>query len=554
MKNDIIDYYNKSHLYLKDLVSYKNINLQIQISSKAQDVIEATLNTLFKAIKTGLNTLGVPINKISKIQSIFLMELNRKGFEISNYNSYMEIYLNEYVNKLLFEILVEYLLDLDVNKIKTLKLFKLIGPSTIDKLSEFKRNHIISEKTKEYITYPAIEEYLNISALSIKVNNTIKNPKKIEISTMNNKKETQKSEKDEVDTNNILKELERAKKDSIETLQIPKTEVSISPLEKITNQEVKPTPSIPPNLDRVTEEEEFFLDQIGNLPAVNPEIRNKFKINTVNLLNSRVVNPDFLDLESLFYYISIMKMLDIEFPFTPIEILELLKNYISEMIFSISKNESPDSVSIFYGLAIVTELDLIHRTNIINLHAIEEFLKKELDFFIPEKLKLNYFTLLSFKLLAKNEILQAKKEQILSPILGLNLLNLEAFNPTLDIFNHLGAIKILDKSLDLSKFQLYYLNELKKKLKPKGSVDDLITDSAKMLLILSLLNMKNQESLLCSRLLNYIIESTNFFNLENLNKNFNWRIDKFAYKIELKMLFWALLACTQYPTSSFLDL
>ena len=288
---------------------------------------------------------------------------------------------------------------------------------------------------------------------------------------------------------------------------------------------------------------------MGNFQPVKPEFINKFKINIINLLNSRVVNPDFLDLENLFYYISIIKMLGIEFPFTAIEILEILKKYISEMVFSPSKNDSPDPVCIFYGLAIVTELDLIHRTNIINLHAIEEFLVTELKTFMPGKLKLNYYTLLSLKLLAKNEVYLTRKEQLLSQILGLDLFNLEKFNPTLDIYNHIGSVKILERNFDLSKFNGLYINELKKNLNPNGSVNNLITESARVLLILILLDMKNQESLLCSRLLNFIIESTKFFNLENLNKDFNWRIDKFAYKIELKMLFWALLACSQYTIS-----
>jgi len=249
-----------------------------------------------------------------------------------------------------------------------------------------------------------------------------------------------------------------------------------------------------------------------------------------------------------------MKMLGIEFPFTSIEILEILKNYISEMVFSFSKYDTPNPVYIFYGLAIITELDLVHRTNIISLQAIEEFLMAEFNAFMPEKLKLNYYTLLSLKMLEKNEIIISKKERLLSQILGLDLLNLERFHPTLDIYNHIGFIKILDRNIDLSKFATPYINELKKNLTPNGAIDDLITKSARTLLILNLLDMKNQESVLCSRLLNFIIRSTDFFSLENLNKDFNWRIDKIAYKIELRMLFWALLACTQYTSRDFLNL
>jgi hypothetical protein len=560
MKKDIVAYYNRSHLYLKDLVSYKNINLGINTSIETENNIYSTLNIILKAIKTGLNTLGVPISKLSEIQDNYLKDINSKGVKIPDYNSYLDIYLNEYVNKVLFEILIEYLLDQDIKKIELLTLFKLLPSSFIDKLSQFKGMYITSDKTKEYISYPGIEEYLNTSDLSIKINTPNKNPKKNDISNMNEEKEPYKSKEGKIDTLDILKQLEEAKKDSIKTLQTPQMEVSrpsFGQTEKITSKEVQDltsTTQITTKLGYVTDEKVvIFLDHFGNLPSVNPDIINRFKINTVNLLNSRVVNPDFLDLESLFYYISIIKMLGIEFPFTAIEILEILKKYISDLVFSTSRNDSPDPICVFYGLAIITELDLIHRTNIINLHATEEFLKKELSTFIPEKLKLNYYTLLSFQLLAKGEILLARKDQLLPQILDLDLVNLEDFHPTVDIYNHLGSVKILDRNIDLSKFNVSYIHELKKLLVVNGSANDLITDSARMLLILNMLNLQNQEALLCNRLLTFIIESTNFFSLENLNKDFNWRIDKVAYKIELKMLYWALLACSQYPNSNFLN-
>ena len=246
-------------------------------------------------------------------------------------------------------------------------------------------------------------------------------------------------------------------------------------------------------------------------------------------------------------------MLGIEFPFNSIEILEILKNYISEMVFSFSKYDTPDPVSVFYGLAIITELDLVHRTNIINLQAIEDFLMKGFKRFIPEKLKLNFYTLLSLKMLEKNEIISSNKEGFLAQVLGLDLLNLKGFNPTLDIYNHIGFIKILNRNIDLSMFTTPYINELKKILSPNGSIDDLITESARTLLIINLLDLKNQESVICNRLLNFIITSTDFFSLQNINKDFNWRIDKIAYKIELRMLFWALLACTQYTRSDFIN-
>ncbi|MFX1455907.1 MAG: hypothetical protein ACFFDB_11095 [Promethearchaeota archaeon] len=563
IKEDVVEYYNNSHLYLKDLISYKNINLEKLASNETEDAIESTLNIILKAIKTGLNTLGIPIRKITEIQNKYLFELTQKDLKLFNFNAYLEIYLKNYVNKMLFEILIEYLLDVNGKKLDSLRLFKLISPQLIDKLNQIKRKYIRLDKEKEFLGFPQIEEYLNISDLSIKVKTTVKKPKKIEISTMNPEKYTSTSEDDKNDKLDILKELANAKKKSLETLKSQKSEVSKSSLEQFENliseekeQELKQRvkqATITPKIFTESKEE-TFLDRFGKLSPVHPEIINKLKINTVNLLNSRVVNPDFLDLENLFYYISIIKMLGIDFPFTSIEVIEILKNYINNMIFSPSKSDSPDPISNFYGLTILTEINLIHRTNIINLLSIEDFLIGELNPFTPQKLRLNFHTLLSIKLIARSEILLVKKQDLLNRTLELNLLKLEGFIPILDLYNLVGILKILDIDDDFSQVGEFYLNELKKNLTPRGAVDDQITKSAQMLLILSLLKMKEKESLLCSRLLNYITESTNFFTLDNLDKDFNWRIDKLAYKIELRMLYWTLLALSQYSSSNFLNL
>jgi len=573
LRNEVLDYYDKTHLYLMDLVSYKNIDLRKDPTKESEEGLGNTLLKMLKAIKTGLNTIGVPINKLSKIQNNYLKEVSKKRTELHDYDSYLKLYFKEYINKILFEILIEYLLDLDVQKIETIKLFKLAPQSFIDKLHKFKTTYIDS-KTKTFITFPGIEENLNFSDLSIIIKTFNVNPKKTSNSTMKKEKEIDKGEEKISEDRNILAQLQEAKKEFIETLRTPKKELLKPSLEQLENfiHEEKPTKtiekinqtpslmtqnnlttfkSVPRDLTPKSQKVNF-LDNFGNLPHVHFEILNKFKINISNLLNSRIVNPDFLDLENLFYYISILKLANIEFPFTSIELLNFLRNHITEMIFSFSRNTIPDSINIFYGLSIVTELNLIHRTNIINLNATEEFLIMELKEFMPEKLKMNYYTLLCLKLLAKNEI--TRKDDLLNQVLNLDILNMKGFNPTLDIYNQLALIKVLDKDVKLTGFIVPYMNELKKLLTSKGSIGASITESAKTLLILVIFDLKEQESVLCSRLLNYIIKFTNFFNLENLNKDFNWRIDKLAYKIELRMLFWALLACSQFSPDNLLNL
>jgi len=575
LRNEVLDYYDKTHLYLRDLVSYKNIDLSEDPTKESEEGLRNTLLIMLKAIKTGLNTIGVPISKLSKIQNNYLKGLNEKRTELHDYDSYLQLYLTEYINKLLFEILIEYLLDLDVQKIETLKLFKLTPQSFIDKLHEFKRTYIDS-KTKTFITFPGIEENLNFSDLSINIKTFNVNPKKTFNSTMKKEEEIDKPEEKISEEPSILAQLQEAKKDFIETLKTPKKELLKPSLEQFENfipeekstktvEKINQIPSLitqnnsttfkPVSRDLTLESQKVnFLDHFGNLPSVHLDIINKMKLNIGNLINSRVVNPDFLDLENLFYYISIMKMANIEFPFTSIEILDFLRNFITEKIFSSSRNSIPDSINIFYGLSIVTELNLIHKTNIINLNATENFLNMEFKEFMPEKLNQNYYTLLCLNLLAKSEVISSRKDDLLNQVLNLDILNMKEFNPTLDIYNQIAITKALDKNVTLTGFILPYMNILKKCLTPKGSINDSITESAKTLLILVLLDLKEQESVLCSRLLNYIINFTDFFNLENLNKDFNWRIDKLAYKIELRMLFWALLACSQYSPDSLLNL
>ena len=105
---------------------------------------------------------------------------------------------------------------------------------------------------------------------------------------------------------------------------------------------------------------------------------------------------------------------------------------------------------------------------------------------------------------------------------------------------------MIDKRINLQPFKSRYNNELKKLIKSNGSINDVITDSAKVLLIYRLLELKEQESEYCNRLLHFITNSTSFFDLEQINEDFNWRNDKLGYKVELRMLFWTLLASSQY--------
>ncbi|GAH30236.1 unnamed protein product, partial [marine sediment metagenome] len=165
LRNEVLEYFDKTHLYLKDLVSYKNIDLKEETLERNEESINTTLLLMLKAIKTGLNTIGVPIDKISKLQNNYLKEIDKERTELHNYGAFLELYLKNYINKILFEILIDYVLDADVKKIETLKLFKLIPQNFIDGLHEF-RETFVNSRTKSFFLFSGIEENLNFSDLS----------------------------------------------------------------------------------------------------------------------------------------------------------------------------------------------------------------------------------------------------------------------------------------------------------------------------------------------------------------------------------------------------
>ena len=137
----------------------------------------------------------------------------------------------------------------------------------------------------------------------------------------------------------------------------------------------------------------------------------------------------------------------------------------------------------------------------------------------------------------------------LESISDLKLLGMVNLKPTLDIFNHLSSLKLLGKE-NINNLKITYAYEIKKLIISNGSIGDLVTESARALLIFDLLNLKEAEPELCNNLFNFILTKTSFFITENLDTKFNWRSDKLGFKIELQMLYWALLASSVYTPRS----
>jgi hypothetical protein len=541
-KDDIFNFYNRSYGYIKDILVERDINLRKKTSLDDDKTRRKTIETMLNAIKLAFITIGVPKNKLLEDLKQFNKLMEKKGDDYLDYNSYIKRDLKDYIDQVLLNILIEYLIDLDTIKISNLDLFDLLPRGFINRLKQFKKDKITSSEIKD-----------SIKGLILEIKDAV-----IPADFLIKKEEIAAREEMvvKIGTPEVLKRFIKKKK-------LPKKKVTprevVAP--KATPSEIKKPPSkkkvlvqeLTPQKLRfsVPEKPKLFLDYIGRSSPINYDIINEFNVDKDNLINSKDANSKFLNLENLFYYITILRLLNIELPLNSKEIIDIAKNYISGKIFSASKDSTPDPINNFFGLTILSELNLLYNKNIkfIDFIKIQMFLESELKDFIPEKLHLNFFTILCLKILEKGGGIIAAKNHLINPILSLDILsNLEnnkGYNPIFDIFEHLACIKLLDRNANLSHFRSLYISEIKKLMSSSGFINDTITDSARALLIMNLLVLKKAEFATCQHLLNYIIK-TRYFNSEDLKNKFNWKEDKLAYTIELRMLFWSLLACSQY--------
>jgi hypothetical protein len=227
-------------------------------------------------------------------------------------------------------------------------------------------------------------------------------------------------------------------------------------------------------------------------------------------------------------------------------IKNIVSNFVNGKVFSTGKYHKPNPITIYHGLSILSELNLLNDTKIVDLLDIEMFLENELDPFFPNKLMLNFFTILGLKMLKKSGGIITNKNHLIEPLVNLDLFNLENFKPSSDMFFYLSSLKLLDDRIDFKNLQSPYLNELKKKILPDGSVNGNTTDTARTLLTLVLLDSTGKEISAITELLGFLSHNVKFFSDNEDFYNFNWHQNKIAFKIELRMLFWMLLGLSQY--------
>ncbi|MHA1344643.1 MAG: hypothetical protein ACTSQG_11690, partial [Promethearchaeota archaeon] len=458
LRVEILDYYQRFYSYTLDLFEHKNVDIDTSIIRNNEEQNIIIINSIVETIASALNSIGISSTSRDfkdKLTKEFLI-VSKSG--ISNYKELFEFVGKKTINTNLFNIIFEFIFDIDTEKLDNLDLFDLLPDNFKSKINEFKKTLLLQKEDKFKVKslYPSIGKLFNPTSLKIK---------------------------DEANSDvDILKKLHDAKEQNIEALKIP----VLQDTQQLSSVEKQNDIALTPDLSSKSLNGEFYYDLFGNLPILKSEITKLLKIDLGNL-KSIAMEPDFLDLESLFYYVGIHKIIGLQIPFKTEEIINILTRYISGKIFSTGIYHISNPLSNFFGLSIISELKLINDIEIIDLLDIEMFLENELKMYLPQKLLLNYFTLLSLRILEKWGVINMEKKHLLSEQINFKQINKDEKSLPLDLLCQLSLIKLLDDKTDLTWFKASYKEPLKLLISKKGLVNDNLTDSARVLLIFKML-------------------------------------------------------------------
>jgi len=502
--NEILQFYEKFYSYTLDLINHKNIDVNKQISDVDED-----LQVLINSINSALNTTGIPITELSN--QVILKELFDDAFNAgeTNFKNLFEKVGKDFINKHLFKSIIEYVLDIDTIKIENLDLFDLLPLNFKYKLDELKSNFSINDNNRQKLKSQVSTINKDFDTTTLKFKNNRVNDSEEEME--------------------ILKKLQEAKENNIQVLKDPHQ------------------PYIATNTISIQEEvqdvkQSSYFDLFGNFPSLGQQKIQNIKVD-VNQFIEISSNMDLLmDLENLFYYISISRMLGLNNLIQTERVIAILKNFVRGSIFSSGIYHFSNPVSNFYGLCILSELNMMkeEKVEFVDFLDIEMFLESEIKNFIPSKFFLNYYTFLSLKILETHDMTIIDKSNLLDLQLSLDFSNLDPKDLPRDLLCHLTILKLMKKDFKFS--QDFLDSNFSKMLSQNGLINNNITDSARVLLIFDILNQKDHP--LPKKLLNDIL--SNFQAFLEVYPQLNWKSDILAFKIELRMLFWLCISLLRY--------
>ncbi|GAG17735.1 unnamed protein product, partial [marine sediment metagenome] len=203
LKDEIKELYKIYESYLTDLILSKNINISINIDTCIEK--DATNNILFiiAATNSALITIGVPKSKLTADHNLYQEFYEQNKSQFTNFLSFLQVGLKDYINKHLFTIILDYLMESDYKIIENLDLFDLLPHDFRNKLNRFKNTSNIAEKEINLLEIFSSDllTYFNPSNLTFKVEHL-----QIE------------AQVESLSEEDILKELQEARQDNIEAI------------------------------------------------------------------------------------------------------------------------------------------------------------------------------------------------------------------------------------------------------------------------------------------------------------------------------------------------
>lgn len=352
------------------------------------------------------------------------------------------------------------------------------------------------------------------------------------------------SEENDNDGKERLGELENQIRTDIQKLKddINKTlETSKSSMEKLLK--AKSTSEIP----LISEEKASFLDYFGNVPKVE---KSRIKLNKSNLIKSIAPFLKDVNLRTIFLYISVLKMLKVDISDRFIEqAFKVMKKQTHQKIFTSLENQNPDPKSIFFGLATILELIQYGDVDFIDLNRITNHIQSELNHFDPEELHKNYYLLNCVNILIRiNQEITIDKQQKIREIMDIDLNSLPEFDPIRDLYKFLSCITLMNSGSMTAEVKNQYYRILENYINNRKISKLTITEAAQTLLIIDLLGKKNEATQIIENLLTHVNNTTTYFSTDNKVKNFSWEEEILALIVELRMVFYALLANYQYKS------
>ncbi|MBN1215699.1 MAG: hypothetical protein JXA99_09710 [Candidatus Lokiarchaeota archaeon] len=255
-----------------------------------------------------------------------------------------------------------------------------------------------------------------------------------------------------------------------------------------------------------------------------------------------------VNLETIFYYISIFKMINGDLPANISLILSIVENQSNKKLFYSRYNDTPDIINNFYGLAIISETIKMNM-NIIDLNILNDLLNEELKHFNENKFLYNYYLFNCINLLKKFDFnINIDRIDLLKRFSEIRINNTEYNEFIYNFYRLISISKLLDTHFDYRNVNNQYLKKLDKIFNELEVSNYNLTECSQLLLILDMLTLREKYAPQIKLLLNKLITNTKFFMSEIQDEDFSWKNDITAFKVEVKILYWTLITSVQYQS------